>query len=100
MRTRLAVIMIGVVACFAVAAEPSSAEPAATISDGTWQVGGSVQPGIYMVTAPLQGPCRVALQTREGPRGDWAADSGRPEVSLRPGDVFTTWGCGTWVRLP
>lgn len=99
MRRKLAAAFLGSLVLLALTAEPGNAQPAATFADGVWTVGADVLPGIYVVDVPLQAQCRVILESG-GTRADVTFEQWRPEASLRAGDRFATYGCGTWSRLP
>lgn len=74
---------------------------ASKIREGTWTVGRDVKPGGYVVESPVEGACYWEI-ARSGSNGDAIIQNdfimgGRPSVTLKEGQDFTTQGCGTWV---
>lgn len=74
---------------------------ASKIREGTWTVGRDIKPGTYVVESPVVGSCYWGIY-RSGTNGDEILQNdfimgGRPSVTLKEGQDFTTQGCGTWV---
>lgn len=77
----------------------ASAATPSRFGDGGYTVGRDIDPGIYSVNAPLSGPCTWALRPPGHPGVGGVVSQWQPEVSLRAGDYFESYGCGTWVRI-
>lgn len=76
--------------------------PAASIDEGTWEVGSDVTPGTYRTTETVGSDCYWKI-SRTGSNGDDIISNdipggGRPRVTLRKGQDFATQGCGTWAK--
>lgn len=75
--------------------------PRAAVGDGVHLVGTDLAPGVYR-TADTMTKCSWTIRT-PGTNGSDVIDSGnaaggRPEVTLKAGQRFTSSGCGTWTR--
>lgn len=80
------------------------AEAAATIDEGTWEVGVDVAPGRYKTTEAVDpdGMCYWKITTTGSP--DHIVDNdivsgGKPTVTIKKGQDFTTQDCGTWKKV-
>jgi len=77
--------------------------PAPTIDDGTWTVGVDLPAGKYRVTANVGSGCYWKI-TKSGTNGeDIIANDipggGRPTVTVKAGQDFSTTECGTWTKI-
>lgn len=77
-------------------------KPKHAFDDGDWTVGEDFPAGTYRVTANIEGDCYWEI-TKSGSNGQniIANDipaGGRPKVSLKSGEDFSTEGCGTWAK--
>lgn len=77
------------------------AGPATTIEDGTWTVGLDIAAGTYRPRDPAPSDCYWKI-SKSGTNGADIIQNdiggGRPTVSLKVGQDFTTNRCGTWVK--
>ncbi len=84
------------------AAEPEPAGKATTIDEGQWEVGEDVQAGTYKVVEPIDSGFCYWKITRHGHPSDIVGSDivqgGRPTVTLKEDQDFTTNRCGTWER--
>jgi hypothetical protein len=76
--------------------------PPPTIEDGIWTVGADMPAGRYRVTANVSSGCYWAI-TKTGSNGDDIISNdlpsgGRPTVTLKAGQDFTSQDCGTWAK--
>jgi len=83
--------------------DPAAEPDPNVIDEGVWTVGDDIRPGRYRTDERVDSDCYWSI-TRSGSNGDdiIANDipgGGRPTVTLRKGQDFTTRGCGTWTRL-
>lgn len=77
-------------------------QAAAAIEEGTWEVGVDVAPGRYKTTAAVDGMCYWKITTTGKPDNIVDNDivtGGRPTVTLKKGQDFTTQDCGTWSKV-
>lgn len=80
------------------------AQAAATIEEGTWEVGADVAPGRYKTTEAVDaaGMCYWKITTTGKPNDIVDNDivtGGRPTVTIKKGQDFTTQDCGTWAKV-
>lgn len=73
-----------------------------TFSDGTWTVGVDISPGTYRSDEPVADRCYWGIY-RTGSNGSDIIENdipggGRPSVTLREGQDFTSRRCGAWSR--
>lgn len=86
------------------ATPPAPATPAVpTIEDGIWTVGLDIPAGRYRVTSAVGGRCYWKI-SKSGTNGaDIIANDipggGRPTVTLKAGQDFTSSDCGTWAKI-
>lgn len=74
---------------------------ASKITEGTWTVGRDVKAGKYVVDSPVNDTCYWAIY-KSGTNGGVIIENdivtgGRPTVSLKEGQDFTTQRCGSWI---
>ena len=79
-------------------------QAAATIEEGTWEVGVDVAPGRYKTTEAVgaAGMCYWKITTTGKPNNIVDNDivtGGRPTVTIKKGQDFTTQDCGTWAKV-
>lgn len=71
--------------------------------NGTWTVGRDIQPGRYRVTDSVSDGCYWAVLKSKTNGDDILSNdnvaSGKPNVTLKKGQDFTTSDCGTWAPL-
>lgn len=84
-----------------VTVEAAPPQPSGTVGDGVWTVGQDIPPGNYVTTAAVTGDCAWAI-TKTGTNGQEpvALDfpgGGRPRVTLKVGQDFSTTDCGEWA---
>lgn len=77
---------------------------AATIEEGTWEVGVDVAPGRYKTVDAVDasGMCYWKITTTGKPSDIVDNDivtGGRPTVTIKKGQDFTTQDCGTWQKV-
>jgi len=83
---------------------PPPPPPAApTIEDGTWTVGGDFPPGTYRTAEAVGSTCYWAI-TKSGTNGNEIISNdipggGKPTVTLKAGQDFSSQRCGTWVKV-
>jgi hypothetical protein len=73
-----------------------------TIAEGDWAVGVDVQPGTYRTKENVTGDCYWAIFSDANGRDIIANDivsGGRPTVTLKGGQFFTSNRCGDWVKV-
>ncbi|MGV0110556.1 hypothetical protein [Arthrobacter sp. CP30] len=80
-----------------------TAKAASSITDGSWTVGRTVEPGTYTTERAITGSCYWEITT-SGTNGDdiVANDNvsgGQPTVTLAVNQDFKSSRCGTWVKL-
>lgn len=63
-----------------------------SIDSGTWMVGEDVEPGDYKVVGVAGDTCYWEI-SRDGTIAENYFGGGKPQVSLKNGDQFTTSGC-------
>ena len=85
-----------------VTAAPPEAE--AAIDEGTWEVGVDVKPGRYKTTVAVDSGamCYWKITTTGKPSNIVDNDivyGGRPTVTIKKGQDFTTQDCGTWTKV-
>jgi hypothetical protein len=85
-----------------VTAAPPAAE--STIDEGTWEVGVDVKPGRYKTTVAVdEGAMCYWKITTTGKPGNIVdneiVSGGRPTVTIKKGQDFTTQDCGTWTKV-
>lgn len=73
-----------------------------TITEGTWTVGRDIEAGTYVTQDTVSSSCYWAIY-RSGTNGDDIIQNdivtgGRPTVTLKSGQDFTTTRCGSWVK--
>lgn len=73
-----------------------------TITEGNWAVGVDVQPGTYRTKEPVTDHCYWGIYS--DPNGDHIVANdivtgGRPTVTLKGGQFFTTTRCGSWAKV-
>jgi hypothetical protein len=78
--------------------------PSSVVEDGEWEVGVDVSAGTYKVTAVVdpQVMCYWKISQTGKPKNIIANDIvkvGKPTVSVKRGQDFTTQDCGTWARV-
>lgn len=76
---------------------------AATIEDGQWEVGVDVPAGVYKVTTAMDpgSTCYWSITQTGNPDNIIDNDlvtGGKPTVTLKRGQDFTTNRCGTWTK--
>lgn len=81
--------------------KPVAAVP--TIDDGTWVVGEDVPAGTYKVNVPVEQGCYWSI-TKSGSNGGTIIQNdlpvgGRPKVTIKKGQDFSTQRCGTWTKV-
>lgn len=73
-----------------------------TIGEGDWAVGVDVQPGTYRTTQAVSGSCYWEINS-DANGGDIVANDivtgGRPTVTLKNGQYFSTSRCGDWRKV-
>lgn len=77
--------------------------PEAAISDGTWVVGEDIAAGTYKVVEAVPADCYWSI-TKSGTNGGDIIENdipggGKPKVTLKKGQDFTTRGCGDWALV-
>jgi len=85
---------------------PAPAAPAAgsVIEEGQWEVGVDVPAGVYKVTVALAtgANCYWSI-TQHGNSANIISNDivqgGKPTVTLKKGQDFTTQRCGTWAKV-
>jgi len=83
---------------------PVVAPAAATIEEGQWEVGVDVAAGVYKVTAAVVtgSDCYWSI-TQHGNSANIISNDivqgGKPTVTLKKGQDFTTQRCGTWAKV-
>ena len=83
---------------------PAPAPPAQpTIKEGSWTVGTDFPAGQYRTADAVAAECYWSI-TKSGSNGsDIIANDipggGRPTVTLKAGQDFTSHGCGTWAKV-
>lgn len=87
----------------AVATTAPAPEPKPTIDEGVWTVGVDFPAGTYRVAVPVSDSCYWEI-TKSGTNGDDIiandiVEGGRPTVTLRKGQDFTSKRCGTWEKI-
>jgi hypothetical protein len=103
---RVAVTATVTVTVTKAAPKPAAAPQAAgstTIEDGQWEVGVDVAAGVYKVTAAVDPDALCYWSITETGKPDNIIDNdivkgGKPTVTLKRGQDFTTNDCGTWAR--
>jgi hypothetical protein len=73
-----------------------------SVGPGTWTVGVDIQPGTYRTAQEVGSDCYWEI-TRSGTNGSDIVENdlpagGRPTVTLREGQDFSSERCGTWVK--
>lgn len=86
------------------APKPKPAGLPTTIEEGQWEVGVDVAPGRYKTTAAVDadGMCYWKITTTGKPDNIVNNDivsGGKPVVTIKKGQDFTTQDCGTWARV-
>jgi hypothetical protein len=84
------------------AAKPAPAP--ATIEEGQWEVGVDVPAGVYKVTAAVDPGAQCYWSITQHGSPDNIIDNdivagGKPTVTLKRGQDFTTQGCGLWAKV-
>lgn len=84
---------------------PTTAAPAGpktTITEGDWVVGTDVAPGTYRTAEAVSGMCYWGIYRAGTNKGDIVQNDivtgGRPTVTLKAGQEFSSTGCGTWTK--
>jgi hypothetical protein len=85
------------------AAKPAPAAPA-TIEEGQWEVGVDVPAGVYKVTAAVDPGAQCYWKITQHGKPDNIINNdivagGKPTVTLKKGQDFTTQSCGTWAKV-
>jgi hypothetical protein len=73
-----------------------------TITEGNWAVGIDVQPGTYRTKEAVTDHCYWAILSDANGRDIIANDivaGGRPTVTLKGGQFFTSNRCGDWIKV-
>jgi hypothetical protein len=73
-----------------------------TIGEGVWAVGVDVRPGTYRTTETVSGDCYWEIDSDANGDTIVANDivtGGRPTVTLKNGQYFTTKDCGDWRKV-
>jgi hypothetical protein len=78
--------------------------PSAVIEDGQWEVGVDVSAGSYKVTAAVDPDAMCYWKITQTGKSDNIIDNdivtgGKPTVTVKRGQDFTTEDCGTWARV-
>lgn len=73
-----------------------------TITEGTWTVGRDIEAGTYLTQDTVSGRCYWGIY-RSGTNGGDIIENdivtgGRPTVTLKAGQDFTTTRCGSWIK--
>jgi len=73
------------------------------IEDGVWTVGTDLPAGRYRATANVSSGCYWSI-TKSGTNGETIIANdipggGRPSVTLKAGQDFTSQECGTWAKI-
>jgi len=84
-------------------AAPPPPPAAPTVEDGVWTVGVDIPAGRYRTTAAVPADCYWSI-TKTGSNGtDIIANDipggGRPTVTVKAGQDFTSARCGTWTKV-
>jgi hypothetical protein len=79
-------------------------EATAVIEEGTWEVGVDVAPGRYKTVEAVDpdGMCYWKITTTGKPDNIVDNDivsGGKPTVTVKKGQDFTTQGCGNWKKV-
>lgn len=80
--------------------EQQQAVVASQLTDGMHVVGTDTQPGVYSITESTN--CYYVWKTGTGSDADIVDNnivSGPATVTLKPGEVFETQGCGSWNKV-
>lgn len=76
--------------------------PKTTIEEGDWVVGTDVAPGSYRTTEAVSGMCYWGIYRAGTNKSDILQNDivqgGRPSVTLKAGQEFSSTGCGTWAK--
>lgn len=83
---------------------PTPVGPATTIEDGQWEVGTDVAPGVYKTTANVDPNAMCYWKITEHGNPDHILSNdivkgGRPTVTIKTKQDFTTEDCGTWTKI-
>jgi hypothetical protein len=73
-----------------------------TITEGNWAVGVDVQPGTYRTKEPVTDHCYWGIYADANGSNIVANDivtGGRPTVTIKNGQYFTTTRCGEWIKV-
>jgi hypothetical protein len=81
---------------------PPPPQPSATVEDGTWTVGLDIKPGKYRTVGTVS-DCYWSI-TKDGSNGDDIVANdivtgGRPSVTVKSGQIFTSDRCGPWQKV-
>jgi hypothetical protein len=87
-----------------VTAAPPPPAAGTTIEDGTWTVGVDITPGTYRLSAPVtSGMCYWGIyrsgSNQQAIVNNGIETGGRPTVTLKGGQDFSSKQCGTWARV-
>jgi hypothetical protein len=98
----LQVLVPGPTQFVTVTVTPPPPQPLTTVEDGTWTVGLDIKPGKYRTVSTVS-DCYWAI-TKDGSNGEDIiandiVDGGRPSVTIKSGQVFTSDGCGPWQKV-
>lgn len=85
-------------------APPTPAKPSnGGFGEGDWNVGTDIQPGTYRTEEPVSGMCYWGIYRAGTNKGDIVENDivtgGRPTVTLKAGQEFSSSGCGSWVKV-
>lgn len=82
---------------------PAPAGPKTTIEEGDWVVGTDVAAGQYRTTVAVEGMCYWGIYKAGTNKGDIVQNDivtgGRPSVTLKAGQEFSSTGCGSWTKV-
>ncbi|GAA1376663.1 hypothetical protein [Catellatospora chokoriensis] len=97
------VAMPGPTQVITVTVAPPPAQPVVTIEDGTWTVGVDIKPGKYRTVTTVDDGCYWKI-AKAGTNGDNIiandiVNGGRPTVTIKVGQEFTSNRCGTWQKV-
>lgn len=73
-----------------------------TITEGNWAVGVDIQPGTYRTKEAVSGDCYWEIDSDANGSNIVANDivsGGRPTVTVRNGQYFTSERCGEWIKV-
>jgi len=74
---------------------------AADVEEGTWDVGVDIKPGKYKVTEAVSGDCywKISTTGKDDIIANDIVTGGKPTVTLKKGQTFSTQDCGSWGKV-